>query len=184
MKDLYSLLHDEWFRPISASDRIRGSLDMLLWWFRLSCWCLCLLNKASLTFSLQSYPMPPSATILSSTLSATCSKQFASISSMTDPLSIKLRSSKREWSDNVATWGFDHRFPPSSTSSSNFIHLAVSFHSSSSPSLTSSSISENRGCDSSVESSTSSPSINCTLCAGGVTEIQFSNVKIFIKKNF
>lgn len=30
------LLHDEWFLPMSAKDRIRGSFDMLLW-FLLSC---------------------------------------------------------------------------------------------------------------------------------------------------
>jgi len=50
------------------------------------------------------------------------------------------------------------------------LYLAVSFHSISSPSLTSSSISEKSGCDSCASSPTSSPSINCTLWAGGVTK--------------
>lgn len=49
-------------------------------------------------------------------------------------------------------------------------YLAVSFHSISSPSLTSSSISEKSGCDSCASSPTSSPRINCTLWAGGVTK--------------
>jgi len=39
------------------------------------------------------------------------------------PFRSMLRSSKREWSDRVATCGFDQRFPPSSTSSSNLTHL-------------------------------------------------------------
>lgn len=39
------------------------------------------------------------------------------------PFKIKLRSSNRACRESVATCGFDHRFPPSSTSSSNLIHL-------------------------------------------------------------
>jgi len=138
------------------------------------------------------------------------------MSNITILLSNKLRSSKSECKERVATWGLDQRFPPSSTSSSNLIHLgsktfcyqsqtkkilgynykyrkniikyyvpvshvyeraniniylAVSFHSTSPPSWTSSSISENSGCDSCVPSSSSSPRMNCTRCAGGVTEM-------------
>lgn len=166
---------------MSASDLMSGSLDMLLW-LRFSYWCLCLLSSASFTFSLQSYAKAPSTTMWSKTLSATCSNECASMSKITDPFRIKLRSSNSEWSDNVATCGLDHLLPPSSTSSSNFIHRAVSFHSSSSPSLTSSSISENNGCDSSVASSMSSPRINWTLWAGGVTEncwYLYSSYKIY-----
>ena len=41
----------------------------------------------------------------------------------TVPFNRRDLSSKREWRDKVATWGLLHRFPPSSTSSSNFTHL-------------------------------------------------------------
>lgn len=40
---------------------------------------------------------------------------------------------KSACNERVATCGFDHRLPPSSTSSSNFTHRAVSRHSSTSP---------------------------------------------------
>ena len=42
---------------------------------------------------------------------------------------MQLRSSKRLCRERVATCGLLHLSPPSSTSSSNLIHLAVSFHS-------------------------------------------------------
>lgn len=68
------------------------------------------------------------------------------------------------------------------------LYLAVSFHSISSPSLTSSSISEKSGCDSCASSPTSSPRINCTLWAGGVTKhlcdkayINIADLKIAFK---
>ena len=41
------------------------------------------------------------------------------------PAAIQLLTSKSEKSDKVATCGFDHLSPPSSTSSSNLIHLHV-----------------------------------------------------------
>ena len=50
-------------------------------------------------------------------------KVLAAMSKQMVPLRSMLRSSKREWRLKVATWGLDHRFPPSSTSSSNLIHL-------------------------------------------------------------
>jgi hypothetical protein len=48
---------------------------------------------------------------------------IASISSITVPFKRPHLSSNRECRDSVATWGFDHLSPPSSTSSSNLIHL-------------------------------------------------------------
>lgn len=141
-----------------------------------SCWWRCRCSKASLTLIFDSNASSPLFVMFSVTKSAICSRLEASMSSITVPVKRRFLSSKRECSDRVATWGFDQRFPPSSTSSSNFTQRAVSFHSISSPSLTSSSISENNGCDSRggwlIPSSpfVSSPRINCTRCAGGVTE--------------
>jgi len=51
------------------------------------------------------------------------------------------------------------------------IYLAVSLHSISLPSCTKCPISVKRGCGSCIPSSTSSPSMNCTRWAGGVTGI-------------
>ena len=47
----------------------------------------------------------------------------ASMSSMTVPFSMHVRSSIRLWRDSVATWGLLQRSPPFSTFSSNLIHL-------------------------------------------------------------
>ena len=47
----------------------------------------------------------------------------ASRSSITVPDKMPFLSSNSEWSDSVATCGLDQRSPPSSTSSSNLIHL-------------------------------------------------------------
>jgi hypothetical protein len=51
------------------------------------------------------------------------------------------------------------------------VYLPVSLHSTSLPSYTSCAISVKRGCGSCIPSSTSSPSMNCTRWAGGVTGI-------------
>lgn len=56
-------------------------------------------------------------------LPVTWSMLTASISSMMVPVIIQHLSSNSECRDSVATWGFDHLSPPSSTSSSNFTHL-------------------------------------------------------------
>lgn len=75
------------------------------------------------TLSFISEVRDPALTILSKMRSAICSRDVASMSNMTVPFNKRLRSSNKEWSESVATWGFDHLFPPSSTSSSNLIHL-------------------------------------------------------------
>lgn len=75
-------------------------------------------------------------------------------------------------------------------------YLAVSLHSRQSSSRKSSSISEKRGWISCVLSPASSPSMNWTLCAGGVTKTHnldisktsemihsFKNVEVFGKRN-
>ena len=49
----------------------------------------------------------------------------ASISNKTTPFVKKFLNSSKEWMDNVVTWGLDHRFPLSSTSSSNSTHLKM-----------------------------------------------------------
>lgn len=146
-------------------------LMLLLSRFLYSCWCRWRLNSSVRTLSLCSRGRAPAFIILSHTKSATCSKFAASIPNMIVPAEDnKWRSSRRLCNDKVPTWGFDHRFPPSSTSSSNFIHRAVSFHSDSSPAPTSSSISEKSGCDSrALLSSISSPSMNWTRCDGLIT---------------
>ena len=54
---------------------------------------------------------------------------MASKSNSTVPFIMQLRSSKRLCRERVATCGLLHLSPPSSTSSSNLTHLAVSFHS-------------------------------------------------------
>lgn len=131
-----------------------------------SCWCRWRRSKASRTLSLASLGKCPPLIILSHTRSATCSSVAASVSNIIVPLSSRLRSSNSECSESVATCGLDQRFPPSSTSSSNLTQRAVSFHSSSSPSCTSSSISEKSGWDSTSLSSTSSPRMNWTRCDG------------------
>lgn len=77
------------------------------------------------TFSRNSIGNTPLLTILSKTRSAICSKPCASISNMTVPFKRRLLNSKSECSDNVATWGLLHLLPPSSTSSSNLIHLRI-----------------------------------------------------------
>lgn len=61
--------------------------------------------------------------ICSKDKSTTCSIVDASMSRRTVPLSRKLRSSNNACKLSVATCGLDHLFPPSSTSSSNLIHL-------------------------------------------------------------
>lgn len=61
--------------------------------------------------------------MLSNIKSVICSKECASVSNITVPFKTRLRNSNSECNDNVATCGLDHRLPPSSTSSSNFIHL-------------------------------------------------------------
>lgn len=167
-------------------------------------------SKDHFTFSLPLRGSCPWLIMLSRTRSAMVSRLEASMSRMTVPFRRKDRSSKRECRERVATWGLDHRSPPSSTSSSNLIHLqereawiwsrfqewyigiyklkqnvilqdiwtaqpsylAVSFHSSSPPSISIRvSISLKRGWLSCVPSpSSSSPRINCTLWLGGVTE--------------
>lgn len=108
----HNLLFDvEWFLPISASDRMSGR-RLMLFFLACSCWCRCLRSSASRTFSRESIGRLPALTIFSQTRSATWSSVAASISSMIVPLRMRLRNSKRECRDRVATWGFDHRFPP------------------------------------------------------------------------
>ena len=51
--------------------------------------------------------------------------QEASISNKMTPFVKRFLNSSKEWRDNVATWGLDHRFPLSSTSSSNLTHLKI-----------------------------------------------------------
>lgn len=160
------LFDDEWFRPISANERMMGNFVFLLY----SCWWRWRLSRASLTLSLESAGNVWAFTIFSHTKSAISSKLLASMSSITEPFNSSVLSSNRECRDNVATWGFDHLLPPSSTSSSNFIQRAVSFHSISSPSFTNVKYSENNGCETCVPSSASSPKMNCTRWAGGVTK--------------
>lgn len=77
----------------------------------------------ALTLSLTLMESTLLLTILSRTRSVICSKPLASMSSITVPFSSRLLSSKSECSDRVATWGLLQRLPPSSTSSSNLIHL-------------------------------------------------------------
>ena len=55
----------------------------------------------------------------------TCVMLTASMSSNIVPVMMQRLSSNREWRESVATWGLDHRSPPSSTSSSNLIHLTI-----------------------------------------------------------
>lgn len=57
-----------------------------------------------------------------------CSNLEAFRSNKTVPCNKQLRSSKRLYSESVATWGLLHLLPTSSTSSSNFNHLADSLH--------------------------------------------------------
>lgn len=83
--------------------------------------------RKKITFSLTSISKVPLLIMLSRARSAICSKLLASMSSITVPFSRRLRSSKSECSDRVATWGLLHLLPPSSTSSSNFIHLREKF---------------------------------------------------------
>lgn len=52
-----------------------------------------------------------------------CGKEPLSKSSSTVPVCKQVRSSNRLCSDSVDTWGLLQRSPPSSTFSSNFIHL-------------------------------------------------------------
>lgn len=52
-----------------------------------------------------------------------CGKEPPSKSSNTVPVCRQVRSSKRLCKDSVDTWGLLQRSPPSSTFSSNFIHL-------------------------------------------------------------
>lgn len=52
-----------------------------------------------------------------------CGKEPLSKSSSTVPVCRQVRSSKRLCRDSVDTWGLLQRSPPSSTFSSNFIHL-------------------------------------------------------------
>lgn len=52
-----------------------------------------------------------------------CGKEPLSRSSSTVPVCRQVRSSKRLCRDSVDTWGLLQRSPPSSTFSSNFIHL-------------------------------------------------------------
>lgn len=163
------LLLADWFFPISVSDLMIGSRLTLSFFLSCWCWCRCRRSNASTTLSRASTGSVPALTIFSHTNSATCSRLVASISSISVPFSNKLLSSNRECRLRVATCGLDQRLPPSSTSSSNLTQRAVSFHSTSSPSLTNSSISENNGWDSWFGSVVSSPNINCTRCAGGVT---------------
>lgn len=80
------------------------------------------------TLSLISKFMTDELSMLSNIKSVTSSKECASVSSITVPLRMKLRSSNKACRDSVATCGLDHRFPPSSTSSSNFIHLKKKIH--------------------------------------------------------
>lgn len=187
-------------RPMSASERIIGSRFLLSArsCFR-SCWCRWRRNSASFTLVIISAFNWPLFTIRSRIksigwkwvkigekfrphLPAIWSRLPASKSRMTVPLRIQLRSSNSEWSEMVLTWGFDHRLPPSSTSSSNLIQLwwrtseisnltpslpyrAVSLHSSSSLWRTNSAISLKSGCDSCPPSVSSSPRMKCTRSA-------------------
>lgn len=80
------------------------------------------------TFSRNSTESTPLLIMLSRTRSAICSKLAASISSMTVPFKRRLLNSKSECSDSVATWGLLHLLPPSSTSSSNLIHLCKMYN--------------------------------------------------------
>lgn len=164
-KNLNLLFDDDWLRPMSANERIIGNLVFLLY----SCWWRWRLSKASLTLSRDSAGKALALTMCSQAKSAIKSKLLASMSSITEPFNSRLLNSNNECNDKVATCGFDQRLPPSSTSSSNLIHLAVSFHSISSPSLTKVKYSEKRGCETWVSSSASSPKMNCTRWAGGVT---------------
>ena len=61
--------------------------------------------------------------MLSKVNSQISSKFVAAISKHIVPFRSMLRNSNNECRDKVATWGLDHLFPPSSTSSSNLIHL-------------------------------------------------------------
>lgn len=116
----------EWFLPISCNDLIKGRPCLWLW-----CWCLCLLSRASLTFSrfansnlrtrkLDFWDISGKLnqtnrlllTILSIARSAICSMDVASMSRITEPLRSKLLNSNKECRESVATWGFDHLFPP------------------------------------------------------------------------
>ena len=65
----------------------------------------------------------------STDIPAICPRSVASKSSSTVPLLMQLRSSNRLCSERLATCGLLHLLPPSSTSSSNLTHRAVSFHS-------------------------------------------------------
>ncbi|KAH9390274.1 hypothetical protein TYRP_007833 [Tyrophagus putrescentiae] len=111
-------------RPISASERMIGRRFLLSWCFR-SCWCRWRRRRASFTRALTSAVSCPLPTIVSRMRSAIWSRLLASMSRMTVPLRRQLRSSKRECRETVPTCGFDHRLPPSSTSSSNLIHLGL-----------------------------------------------------------
>ena len=66
--------------------------------------------------------------IVSRKLSQMSSNVFAGMSRQMVPFSSILLSSKSECNDRVATYGFDQRLPPSSTSSSNLTHLGLKWH--------------------------------------------------------
>ena len=86
-------------------------------------WWRFFFKMASLMTDLMSFGNKLLFTHWSKIKSAMSSKLDASISSKMVPLVNKFLNSNNECKDNVATWGFDQRFPPSSTSSSNFTHL-------------------------------------------------------------
>lgn len=82
------------------------------------------LMRTNRTLSLKWLGKWPEFSIESIARSAICPNVKASASNKTAPFKIKLRNSNSEWSDKVATWGFDQRLPPSSTSSSNLTQLS------------------------------------------------------------
>lgn len=109
-KKFDSLFAVEWFFPMSAKLRIIGRRLMLDsprgFLASRSCWCRCLLNKASFTLILVSNGRSPFAVMFSVTKSATCSRLVASMSSITVPVNKRFLNSKRECNESVATCGY------------------------------------------------------------------------------
>ena len=92
-------------------------------------WCRCFFIMTDFTFSTFSAVNTPLFNMFSNKTSRIWFRFSASSSRKTVPFKIKLLSSMSECMDKLDTWGLLHLLEPSSTSSSNLTHLAVSFHS-------------------------------------------------------
>ena len=102
-----------------------GNFHLEEWLFEFFIWNM--IQILCLTWSFLSSGRAPLLIMVSKVMSAISSKLVAAMSRQTVPFNNRERNSNREWRERVATWGLLHRFPPSSTSSSNFTHLKTIF---------------------------------------------------------